>query len=127
MPSAAVENPETIATAIRIGNPASWEGATAARDESGGLIDKVSDDYITQCQIWLAELDGVFCEPASAVSIAGVLRQQEHFSYQKGQNIVSIITGHGLKDPNRAIEIATQPEKVDESKDAILAKLSEFL
>ncbi len=124
---APVNNPETIATAIRIGNPASWEGATSARDESGGLIDKVSDDYITECQMMLADLDGVFCEPACAVAIAGVIRQKENFNYQKGQNIVSIITGHGLKDPNRAIEISSQPEKVDVTKEAILDKLSDFL
>jgi threonine synthase len=122
-----IEHPETIATAIRIGNPASWQQAVAARDESGGLIDMVTDEEITEAQKLLAGLEGVFCEPASAASVAGVIKQNKKQAFQKGQTIVSILTGHGLKDPNRAIEIAEKPIIIDNTKSAVLSAISNFL
>ncbi len=122
-----VENPETIATAIRIGNPATWEGAVAARDQSGGLIDSVTDDEITDAQKLLAGLDGVFCEPASAASIAGVIKYHQSNRFEKGQTIVSVLTGHGLKDPNRAIEISSKPVQVSSSKAAVYEVLKPYI
>lgn len=122
-----IENPETIATAIRIGNPASWKSAEAARDESGGCIDKVTDEEITDAQKRLAALDGVFCEPASAASIAGVLKRHQHTPFKDGDIIVSTLTGNGLKDPNRAIEISNKPQLVDSDESKILSVLSPFL
>jgi threonine synthase len=118
-----VLNPETIATAIRIGNPASWKGAVAARDESGGHIDMVTDEEMTIAQQALAACDGVFCEPASAASVAGVLKWHKEHPFQAGQTIVSVLTGHGLKDPNRAIEISSSPLTVQGTKEGVLAAL----
>lgn len=114
-----VENPETIATAIRIGNPASWKYAEAARDESGGHIGMVSDDTITKYQQLLAQKDGVFCEPACAVAIAGVVEMAKTHTFKKDETIVSIITGHGLKDPDQAIKVSVTPEVVDATYDAV--------
>ncbi len=107
-----VLHPETVATAIRIGNPASWERAVAARDESGGHIGMVSDDQMTEAQKLLASANGIFCEPASAASVAGVIRYHAEHPFRKDEVIVSTLTGHGLKDPNRAIEISPAPAKV---------------
>ena len=104
---APVENPETIATAIRIGNPASWKTAVAAKQESGGLFAAVSDDEILAAYRRLASEAGVFCEPASAAPIAGLLRLARESSKKfTGQTIVAVITGHGLKDPQSAIASA---------------------
>lgn len=122
-----IENPETIATAIRIGNPASWSGATSARDESGGLIAAVTDDEMTIAQQWMAANDGVFCEPASAASIAGVIQRHATHPFQDGQTVVSILTGHGLKDPNRAIEISSRPIEVGNSRDDVLRAIAPLL
>jgi len=121
----AIEKPETIATAIRIGNPASWKQAEEARDESGGLIDMVSDQEILESYQLLAEKEGVFAEPASAASIAGLLKlaKKNYFrdnplrrdSPLRGQSllrIVCILTGHGLKDPDRAIKSVKEPKIV---------------
>jgi len=115
-----VEKPETIATAIRIGNPASWKSAEAARDESGGTIDMVSDDEILSAYKLLAS-EGVFVEPASAASVAGVLKLHKT-DYFKGQKatLVCTLTGHGLKDPNIAIKNVTQPVVVPATMDAVL-------
>ena len=99
----AVAEPETIATAIRIGAPASWDGAVAARDESGGAIIATTDDQILDAYRMLASSEGVFCEPASAASVAGLLAQSADGS-MVGRRVVCTITGHGLKDPERAIE-----------------------
>ncbi len=99
----AVEQPETIATAIRIGSPASWEGALTARDESSGVIIAVSDEDILRAYRMLADSEGVFCEPASAASVAGLLARHGDGSLG-GQRVVCTITGHGLKDPERAVE-----------------------
>ena len=105
-----IKDPRTVATAIRIGNPASWQGATAARDESGGLIDAVSDRDILAAYQMLAAEDGVFAEPASAASVAGLLKLAASGYFRKARRrarrltIVCILTGHGLKDPERAIK-----------------------
>jgi threonine synthase len=101
-----VEKPETIATAIRIGNPASWTQAVEARDESGGLIDMVTDKEILEVYHLLAGKTGIFVEPASAASVAGVLKltKKNFFKKYKGARLVCTVTGHGLKDPKTAIE-----------------------
>lgn len=102
----AVENPETVATAIRIGNPASWQKALGARDESGGLIAAVSDAEILQAYRLLATKTGIFCEPASAASVAGLLKLNEvgYFKDQDNPSVVCVLTGHGLKDPDHALK-----------------------
>jgi threonine synthase len=110
-----VEKPETIATAIRIGNPASWKQAETARDQSGGLIDMVSDKQILTAYSLLAGKEGVFVEPASAASVAGLLKlyRKGYFNNAKrGATVVCILTGHGLKDPDRAIKCVKPPKVV---------------
>jgi threonine synthase len=106
-----IKAPETIATAIRIGNPASWKTAVEARDESKGLIDLVSDAEILQAYKILAAKEGVFAEPASAASVAGLLKlvKKGYFKNKKGK-ITCILTGHGLKDPERAIKTVKTPK-----------------
>ncbi len=99
-----VDNPETIATAIRIGHPQSWDKAWDANRESGGWFDEFSDDEILHAQKLLAEKEGIFCEPASAVSIAGALRDVRSGKIPAGSRIVCTLTGHGLKDPDSAIK-----------------------
>ena len=120
-----VENPETIATAIRIGNPASWKKAEAARDESGGLIDMVSDTEILEAYKLLADKEGVFVEPASAASVAGVLKlnRKGYFKKYKNPRIVSILTGHGLKDPDRAIKSIKEPQVVPAKLDTVIKEI----
>jgi len=107
-----VENPETIATAIRIGNPASWKGAEAARDESGGLISDVTDDEILSAYKFIASREGIFCEPASAASLAGVIKIAKTGFFAKGDSVVCTLTGHGLKDPDNALKMSKDPIKV---------------
>jgi threonine synthase len=99
---APVPEPETVATAIRIGNPASWAGATAARDESGGLIESVTDEEILAAQADIARLEGIFCEPASAAGVAGVRQLAASGRLERSATVVCILTGHGLKDPDTA-------------------------
>jgi len=99
-----VKNPETIATAIRIGNPASWDQAVAARDESGGLIDMVSDEQILSAYRLVAGKEAVFVEPASAAGIAGLIQAKERGVLPKGKTIVITVTGNGLKDVQWALE-----------------------
>ena len=106
---APVPNPETIATAIRIGNPASWDNAIAARDESGGLIDSVTDDEILSAYRLLAAKEGLFCEPASAAGVAGLLKHHAAGRLDPGQVVVCTLTGNGLKDPQWALEGASDP------------------
>ncbi|WP_042392659.1 threonine synthase [Streptacidiphilus carbonis] len=106
---APVLKPQTIATAIRIGNPASWDFALAARDESGGLIDKVTDRQILSAYRLLAAKEGVFVEPASAASVAGLLHAADQGLVDRGQRIVCTVTGNGLKDPDWAVAGAPQP------------------
>ncbi len=117
-----IAKPETIATAIRIGNPASWKTAEEARDESGGVIDKVTDEEILEAHRIVAATEGVFCEPASASSIAGLIKyiKQGYFKNANTVKIACILTGHGLKDPDTAVANAVKPKKVKaEIKDII--------
>ncbi len=102
---APVEHPETIATAIRIGNPASWTKAVAARDESGGRIDAVTDDEILAAYRDLARLEGIFCEPSSAASVAGVAKAAAAGELEPDAVVVCVLTGNGLKDPVTAERI----------------------
>jgi threonine synthase len=97
---APVEEPETVATAIRIGNPASWTGATDARDASGGLIETVSDEEILTAQRDIVRMEGVFCEPASAAGVAGVRKLAADGRITAAETVVCVLTGHGLKDPD---------------------------
>ncbi len=115
-----VENPETIATAIRIGNPASWKKAVAAAEESQGLIDMVSDDEILAAYKLLARREGVFCEPASAASVAGLYKHFQRGKLKGGATVVCILTGHGLKDPDRAVAVVEQPVSIEADRDALL-------
>lgn len=118
-----VKNPETIATAIRIGNPASWKLAEAARDESGGLIDSVSDKEIIEAYQLLAAKEGVFAEPASAASVAGLLKLIRSGYFKSPGRIVCILTGHGLKDPERAIKTVKEPKTIKPELKAILKEI----
>ena len=104
-----VENPETIATAIRIGNPASWDQAVAARDESKGLIDSVTDDEILAAYRLVSAKEGIFVEPSSAAGIAGLIKKQKEGKLPKDKRIVITVTGNGLKDVNWVIDHAPQP------------------
>jgi threonine synthase len=115
--------PETLATAIRIGNPASWDGAIAARDESGGHIGAVTDAQIVDAYKLLAATEGVFVEPASAASVAGLLLAAESGLVERGERVVCTVTGHGLKDPNRAIAEVDAGATVDANADAVLESL----
>jgi threonine synthase len=101
---APISDPETIATAIRIGNPASWKLATTARDESGGLIDLVTDAEILEAYHALSELEGVFVEPASAAGVAGIRKLAARGYFEAGVTVVATLTGHGLKDPDTALD-----------------------
>jgi threonine synthase len=114
-----IENPETIATAIRIGNPASWRSAESAAAESKGSITAVSDEQILAAYRFLASTESVFCEPASAASVAGLL----NIGVPEGSTVVCTLTGHGLKDPDRAIAEIAVPSPVDADYGAIKAEL----
>jgi threonine synthase len=98
-----VTHPETVATAIRIGNPASWRQAVVARDASGGVIEAVTDEQILAAHRWLSAKDGVFVEPASAAGVAGLLQVHARGELARGQRVVCTVTGHGLKDPQWAL------------------------
>jgi threonine synthase len=106
-----IEKPETVATAIRIGNPASWKQAVNAAEESGGLITTVTDEEILSAQAMIASLEGVFCEPASAASVAGILKlsKRGYFDATEEKIVVCTLTGHGLKDPNIVIKQMPPP------------------
>src|SRR5271166_203092 len=114
-----IEHPETIATAIRIGNPASWYGATAAASESGGAIAAVTDEEILAAYRFLASEESVFCEAASAASVAGLLK----VGVPSGSTVVCVLTGHGLKDPDLAISQISVPTTVEADYSAVLAAL----
>ena len=114
-----IEKPETIATAIRIGNPASWKSAVSARDESGGMIDSVTDEEILAAYRRLAQEEGVFGEPASAASVAGLIKATNGGLNLKGKTVVAIITGNGLKDPDTAIHCAQPPKPLPADESAI--------
>jgi len=111
-----ITEPDTIATAIRIGNPASWDLAVAARDESGGFIDSVTDQQILEAHRWLSAKEGVFVEPASAAGVAGILKKHAAGEVPAGKTIVITVTGHGLKDPDWALKnpdgSAVEPQRV---------------
>jgi len=114
-----VENPETVASAIRIGNPASWTGAVAARDESGGAIDSVTDEEILEAYRLLAQEEGIFAEPASAACVAGLLKAGPGLGLA-GKTVVCVITGHGLKDPDTALSVRSEMTDVPADTDAVV-------
>ncbi|MFP7312786.1 threonine synthase [Bacillus safensis] len=119
-----IEQPETVATAIRIGNPASWKQAVAAADESNGKIDEVTDEEILHAYQLIAREEGVFAEPGSCASIAGVLKQVKSGEIKLGSKVVAVLTGNGLKDPNTAIDISQiKPVTLDADEDQILEHL----
>ncbi|MFC1693384.1 threonine synthase [Candidatus Latescibacterota bacterium] len=118
-----IENPKTIASAIKIGNPASWKFAEAARDESGGVIDMVSDDEILRAYALLSSREGIFVEPASAASLAGVVKMKERSFFKGGETIVCTLTGHGLKDPDLAVTYAKPPKKIKADKNSVISIL----
>lgn len=118
-----IKNPETFATAIRIGNPASWQLATAARDASGGAIFAVSDAEIRKAYHLLPALEGYFCEPASAASVAGLIAVSKRKTFAKGEKIVCTLTGHGLKDPDSAVTGAKKPTVCSSEVKAIVKTL----
>jgi len=119
-----VKKPETIATAIRIGNPASWKQAVAAADESAGRIDMVTDREILDAYHILASEEGVFVEPASAASVAGLIKARESGEVEAGQSAVCILTGHGLKDPDRAIAESHTPPLIEPTADEIMKAIT---
>jgi threonine synthase len=119
-----VEKPETIATAIRIGNPASWKKAVAAAEESGGTIDSVTDREILDAYHILASEEGLFVEPASAASVAGLIKAREAGGLEEGKTAVCILTGHGLKDPDRAIAESETPPLIEPTADDILKAIT---
>jgi threonine synthase len=114
-----VENPQTVATAIRIGNPASWEAALVAVKESAGAIDSVTDEEILQAYTAVAATEGVFCEPASAASVAGVMKLSKQGGLRAGETVVCTLTGHGLKDADTAISVSTQPKTVRATREDV--------
>ena len=118
-----ITEPETLATAIRIGNPASWQPAVEARDASGGVIDMVTDTQILQAYHLLAQHDGAFVEPASAASVAGLLQQHQRGLLDRGQTVVCTLTGNGLKDVQWALADAGEPTVIDPVPAAAAAEL----
>ncbi|AMA72139.1 threonine synthase [Aneurinibacillus thermoaerophilus] len=116
-----IENPETLATAIRIGNPASWNLALNARDESGGHIDMVTDEEILDAYRKLAQTEGIFAEPASAASLAGIIKMRKLGRIEAGKQVVCVLTGNGLKDPNIALtSVGVEPIVVESTEEAVL-------
>ncbi|MDT8387607.1 MAG: threonine synthase [Thiogranum sp.] len=123
-----VDNPDTVATAIRIGHPQSWDYAWTVKEESGGWFDECTDEEILAAQRLLTEKEGIFCEPASAASVAGVLRDIANGKIPEGSSIVCTLTGHGLKDPDTAISqcgeaIVSIDAALGPVRDAILGNL----
>jgi len=120
-----IDDPDTIATAIRIGHPQSWDLAWNVQKESGGWFDSLTDEEILAAQKLLTEKEGIFCEPASAASIAGAMRDIKSGKIEEGSKVVCTLTGHGLKDPDTAIsqckdEMININPVMDEVRDAIL-------
>ena len=111
-----IVKPETLATAIRIGNPASWKQAEAARDESYGKIGSVTDEKIVEAYKMLASTEGVLCEPASAASVAGLIQAKNEGLVKEGSDIVCVLTGNGLKDPDNAIKYSNSDVKKTSSE-----------
>jgi len=119
-----VEEPQTVATAIRIGNPASWEAALETVAESSGMIDLVTDEDILSAYALVAAEEGVFCEPASAASVAGVVKMSRAGLLKEGETIVCTLTGHGLKDADTAISISRQPKTVKATREDVARLLN---
>ncbi|MDD5594529.1 MAG: threonine synthase [Candidatus Margulisbacteria bacterium] len=118
-----IDNPETLATAIRIGNPASWKSAEAAAEDSGGSISIVTDEEIVDAYKMVAQKEGVFCEPASAASIAGVIKKVKSGEVPEGSVVVCVLTGHGLKDPDNAIMFGSKPTFIPCKLDEVVKRL----
>jgi threonine synthase len=121
---AAVAEPRTVATAIRIGDPASWRGAVEARDASGGAIEAVTDDEILDAYRFLARCEGIFCEPASAASVAGLRQRAKRGALDGVTRVVCVLTGNGLKDPDTARPPADALVEVDATIEAVRAALA---
>lgn len=116
-----IKEPETVATAIRIGNPASWKNAVAAAEESQGQINYVTDEEILDAYRQIAAKEGVFAEPASAASIAGVMKLHREGHFKGGETVVCVLTGNGLKDPNNAIDaVKSEPIVVPDTEEAVM-------
>lgn len=127
----AIENPQTIASAIRIGKPASWKSALGAKEESGGLIDAVTDEEILKAYKMIAEVEGIFVEPASAAALAGVIKLKEKGYFNpfltkknKRVEVVCIMTGHGLKDPQTSLSVSEWPISVEPTEEAVISQLN---
>jgi threonine synthase len=122
---APVEHPDTVASAIRIGNPASWDLAVAAREASAGVIEAVTDEEILAAHRVLSAEEGVFVEPASAAGVAGILKLAREGRLEAGQRIAITVTGHGLKDPEWAVKAAPPlPDPVPADVTAVAEALS---
>lgn len=119
------KSPETVATAIRIGNPVSWKKAESARDESGGIIDSVTDEEILAAYKLMAEKEGVFAEPASAASLAGVIKSIKNGIVEKGSSVICILTGNGLKDPDNAIKTIEKQKAIKANESEVLKRIEE--
>ncbi|SDQ20166.1 threonine synthase [Virgibacillus salinus] len=123
-----IPNPETVATAIRIGNPASWDMAIAARDESGGKIGMVTDDEIKKAFQLLAKKEGIFAEPGSCASIAGVIQQCKEGAIKQGSKVAAVLTGNGLKDPQTAIEqVTVDPVSLPNDEEKVTAYITDMV
>ena len=118
-----VKKPETIATAIRIGNPASWKQAVAAAEESDGSISIVTDEEIIEAYKLIASKVGIFCEPASAASVAGLIKRSKEGKIPDGSLVVCILTGHGLKDPDNAVKFGKKPKFIPCKSEAVAKEL----
>jgi threonine synthase len=119
-----IEDPKTIATAIKIGNPAAWKQAVKARDDSGGIIESVSDEQIAKASLFLAQNEGIFAEPGSASCVAGLFKTIEKgYFRKKNQIIVCVLTGHGLKDPEFAISNSPKVDIIEPDKNLIAKKM----
>ncbi len=114
-----VEHPATVATAIRIGNPASWPSALRAVEESSGAMEMVTDEEILEAYQWLAGEEGIFCEPASAASVAGLAKRSAAGLVPEGARVVCTLTGHGLKDPDIAVSVSPRARTVKATRDAV--------
>ncbi|OMF72264.1 threonine synthase [Paenibacillus glucanolyticus] len=122
-----IANPETVATAIRIGNPASWKTAVAAAEESGGQINYVTDEEILEAYRKIASREGIFAEPGSVASIAGVYKMKREGYFKGGESVVCVLTGHGLKDPNIAIStVKSEPLVVSDTESAVMDAIAQL-
>lgn len=122
-----VPDPETVASAIRIGNPASWTEALEARDSSGGRIEAVTDEEILSAYSMISRNEGIFCEPASAASLAGVIKLHGEGYFRSGDRVVCTLTGHGLKDPDTAFSTSDEPRRLKADLSAVQAEIEKTL